>query len=141
MKCYDDIINLPHYVSKRHPQMSIEARAAQFAPFAALNGYGDAVEETARITRQRIEIDDEIKAIINDKLVIINSYIKEKPLVTLTYFEPDKKKDGGTYISVTGNVRRIDLVNSIIILSNKVKINISDIIGVKILDDKKLGGI
>ena len=97
MKCYDDIINLPHYVSKKRPQMSREARAAQFAPFAALTGYGDAVEETARIVGQKIDVDEEMKAIINDKLNVINSHIANKPEVNFTYYVPDKKKDGGAY--------------------------------------------
>lgn len=136
MKCYDDIINLPHYVSKKQPQMSREARAAQFAPFAALTGYGDAVEETARIVGKKIDVDEEMKAIINDKLNIINSHITDKPEVNLTYYVPDKKKDGGSYISITGNVRQIDVVNGVIILSNKKKINLSDLIGVNILEQK-----
>ena len=135
MKVYEDIINLPHHVSKKHPQMSRESRASQFAPFAALTGYGDAVEETARITGSRIELGEEMKAIINDKLNIINLHIKERPQVTLTYFVPDVRKDGGSYISTTGNVRRIDLANNVIVLSNRKKINISDIIGVKIDED------
>lgn len=136
MKCYDDIINLPHYVSKKRPQMSREARAAQFAPFAALTGYGDAVEETARIVGKKIDVDEEMKAIINDKLNIINSHITDKPEVNFTYYVPDKKKDGGSYISITGNVRQIDVVNGVIILSNKKKINLSDLIGVNILEQK-----
>ena len=135
MKTYEDIINLPHHVSKKHPQISRESRAAQFAPFAALTGYGDAVEETARITGSRIELGEEMKAIINDKLNIINLHIKERPQVTLTYFVPDVRKDGGSYISTTDNVRRIDLANNVIVLSNRKKINISDIIGVKIDED------
>lgn len=135
MRTYEDIINLPHHVSKKHPQMSRESRAAQFAPFAALTGYGDAVEETARITGSRIELGEEMKAIINDKLNIINLHIKERPQVTLTYFVPDVRKDGGSYISTTGNVRRIDLVNDVIVLSNNKKISIPDIIGVKIDED------
>ena len=135
MKTYEDIINLPHHVSKKHPQISRESRAAQFAPFAALTGYGDAVEETARITGSRIELGEEMKAIINDKLNIINLHIKERPQVTLTYFVPDVRKDGGSYISTTDNVRRIGLANNVIVLSNRKKINISDIIGVKIDED------
>ena len=114
--------------------MSREARAAQFAPFAALTGYGDAVEETARIVGKKIDVDEEMKVIINDKLNIINSHITDKPEVNFTYYVPDKKKDGGSYISITGNVRQIDVVNGVIILSNKKKINISDLIGVNILE-------
>lgn len=136
MKNYDDIINLPHHVSSKHPQMSNEARAAQFAPFAALTGYGDAVEETARITDYKVELDEDAKDKINAKLNYLNTHILEKPPATFTYFVPDKKKNGGSYTSISGNVRQIDLVNNIIILSNKKKINIIDLIDTKINDDK-----
>ena len=95
---YVDIINLPHHVSKRHPQMSMEARAAQFAPFAALTGYSDAIKETGRLTEERIEIDEELKAIIDCKLQIIQDKIQLKPKVTITYFLPDNKKNGGEYL-------------------------------------------
>lgn len=130
MKNYDDIINLPHHVSRKHPQMSNVTRAAQFAPFAALTGYGDAINETARITDTRIELDEEMKIIINEKLNYIDSHIIERPIVTFTYFAPDKRKNGGSYNSITGNVRQIDLVNNLIILTDKKKINISDLIGI-----------
>ena len=130
MKNYDDIINLPHYVSKKHPQMSREARAAQFAPFAALTGYDDAVKETARLTDNKIELDEEMKDIINDKLNVLEKHISEKPQATFTYFIADKRKNGGCYTSITGNVRQIDLVNGIIILTNKKKIVIKDLIGI-----------
>ena len=128
MKKYDDIIELPHYVSKKHPQMSKEARAAQFAPFAALTGYGEAVNETARITDRKMELDEETKSIINEKLNIIDTNIKLKPQVTITYFVPDKYKNGGSYETVTGNVRKIDVANNFIVLTNQNKINITDLI-------------
>ena len=130
MKNYDDIINLEHHVSTKHPQMSLESRAAQFAPFAALTGYDDAVKETARLTDKRIELDEEMKVIINDKLNVLEEHILEKPSATFTYFVPDKKKSGGSYNTITGNVRRIDLVDNVIILTNKKKILIDDIIGI-----------
>lgn len=130
MNRYDDIINLPHHISNKYPQMNEEARAAQFAPFAALTGYSDAVYETARITDNKIELDEEMKIIINSKLNVIDSHILEKPLATFTYFIPDKFKTGGSYTTITGNVKQIDIVNNIIILTNKIKINISDLIGI-----------
>ncbi len=130
MNNYNDIINLPHHVSSKHPQMDKIDRAAQFAPFAALTGYGDAVEETARITDSKIELDEEMKTIINEKLNVIDSNINNKPLATFTYYVPDGKKSGGSYTTITGNVRQIDIVNNIIVLSSKKKINISDLIGI-----------
>ena len=132
MNNYSDIINLPHHVSFRHPQMSKEARAAQFAPFAALNGYGYAIAETARLTNSRIELDEEMMIIINDKLNIINNNILHKPLATITYFTPDKRKKGGSYTTITSNVKHIDLANNTITLTNKKKINIKDIINIEI---------
>lgn len=127
---YDDIINLPHYVSKKHPQMSLENRSAQFAPFAALTGYEDEVEETARITDKRIEITDEIKSKINMKLQIIQEKIKTNPKVTITYFISDNKKEGGSYKTVTSNVLKIDKYNKQIILKDNKEIFISDIINI-----------
>ena len=127
---YNDIINLPHYISNKHPQMTIESRAAQFAPFAALTGYEDEVEETARITDKRIEITDEIKSKINMKLQIIQEKIKTNPKVTITYFISDNKKEGGSYKTVTSNVLKIDKYNKQIILKDNKEIFISDIINI-----------
>ncbi|HIT70541.1 MAG TPA: hypothetical protein IAD08_01305 [Candidatus Scatovivens faecipullorum] len=129
-KQYDDIINLPHHVSKKHPQMSLYARSAQFAPFAALTGYEDAIKETSRETSEKIDIDDELKSILDSKLQIIMEHIKNKPEISFTYFIPDSKKDGGSYITVIGIVRKIDLYNQIIYLANNTEIPINDIINI-----------
>jgi len=129
---YDDIINLPHYESKTRKRMSLEARSAQFAPFAALTGYDDKVKETARLTNKRIELSDEEYNIINSKLQIIKEHIKEQPEINFTIFIKDKLKDGGKYEEVKGKVRRIDEINEEIILIDKRKIlfkNIYDICG------------
>lgn len=133
---YDDIINLPHHISKKHPRMSLEARSAQFAPFAALTGYDEVIRETARITNKRIEINEEMKAILNEKLLIIKSQIQTRPCITVTYFVPDSKKDGGKYVSVTGKVAKIDEYRQKILLENKIEIPISEII--EIIDDKEI---
>lgn len=125
---YDDIINLPHHVSKKHPRMSLEARSAQFAPFAALTGYDEVIRETARLTNKRIDINEEIKAILDEKLLIIKAQIKSKPSITVTYFVPDSKKDGGKYVSISGKVIKIDEYKQHIILENKIEIPISEII-------------
>lgn len=128
---YVDIINLPHHVSRKHPQMSMEARAAQFAPFAALTGYGDEVRETGRLTDQRIELDEELKTIINNKLQIIQEQIALKPKLTITYFVPDKKKSGGEYVTITGIVKKIDTYNQLIIFTDNMAIPINEIIKIK----------
>ena len=127
---YDDIINMPHHISKKHPRMSLENRSAQFAPFAALTGYEDEVEETARLTDKRIEITDEIKSTINMRLQIIQEKINTKPKVTIKYFIPDNKKEGGSYKTVTSNVLKIDQYKKLVVLKDNTKIFISDIINI-----------
>lgn len=125
---YDDIINLPHHISNKHPQMALEARAAQFAPFAALTGYDDAVKETARLTNERIELDDEAKNILDNKIQMIKEQIKTRSTATFTYFIPDLKKDGGKYVNVTGIVRKIDEYRQVIVLEDKTEIPINEIV-------------
>lgn len=127
---YDDIINLSHHVSNKHPQMTLEARAAQFAPFAALTGYEDAIYETARLTNERIELDEESKSILDNKIQIIKEQISTRPTISFTYFIPDLKKDGGKYVTVTGIVRKIDEYRQIIILEDKTEIPINEIISI-----------
>jgi len=128
---YDDIINLPHHVSKTRKQMPISERAGQFAPFAALTGYDDEVKETARLVDKEIVLDDEVKEMISNKLNIIETFIKDKPLVTITYFIDDIKKDGGKYEEITSNIRRIDEVRRVVILTDKSEINIDKIIDIR----------
>lgn len=128
---YDDIIDMEHHISKKHPQMSLYARSAQFAPFAALTGYEDAVKETGRETSFKIELDDEMKQIIDSKLQIILEKIKNKPEVTITYFIPDSKKDGGEYIAKTGLVIKIDTFNQKIVLLDQTEIPINEIIDIE----------
>ena len=124
---YFDIISRQHPTSKKHTRMSNKNRAAQFAPFAALTGYEESIEETARLTDSRIELgEDEIKE-INAKLNFIQEHIKERPKVTITYFHPDEKKDGGKYTVATGKVRRIDEFNRIIIFEDMMEIAIDEI--------------
>lgn len=127
---YDDIINLPHHESKKHPRMSLEARSAQFAPFAALTGYDEAIKETARRTDKRIEINEELKRILNEKLQLIKKEIYRKPKIIVTYFVPDLKKEGGKYVTVTGNVIKIDEYKKKMILENNIEIPISEIIDI-----------
>lgn len=125
---YDDIINLPHHEPKKHPRMSKDARAAQFAPFAALTGYDDVIKETARLTSEKIEINEELKAILDAKLQIIHDKVSNKPEITFTYFVPDIRKDGGSYVTVMGKVIRIDEFNQKVILENRTEIPISEIV-------------
>jgi hypothetical protein len=127
---YDDIINLEHHISKTHKQMSMQNRAAQFAPFAALTGYEEAVKETARFTEQKIELDEELNNILDEKLRLIQSQIKNMPEITVTYFVPDDKKRGGKYQKITGKIKKIDDYNKFIIFTDGKFISIKDIINI-----------
>lgn len=127
---YEDIINLPHYEPKNHTRMSSYNRAAQFAPFAALTGYEDLVKETARLTDKRIVIDEGLRNVINNKLQIIQMNIKLKPKVTITYFVQDQKKSGGSYLSITGNVKKIDSIEELIVMTDNKKIPMNDILSI-----------
>ena len=125
---YKDIINMPHHVSKTHPQMSLEARSAQFAPFAALVGYGDVKSVNAK-DAVKIEIDEEVKKILDEKIRIIKSKLSESVTASFTYFIPDEKKSGGKYITVKGIVKKIN--DTSIILEDKTEILIEDIIDIE----------
>lgn len=105
---YDDIIDLPHHVSKVHPQMSIWDRSAQFAPFAALTGHDAAIKETARLTDERLELSDEVIMKLNDQLNMIRDNIGTEQEISITYFVPDDKKSGGAYVTHSNVVKKID---------------------------------
>lgn len=124
---YEDIINLPHHVSKTRPQMSELERAAQFSPFAALTGYDTAVKETERLTDEKPELSEEAQAILDIKQKIILEHIKEKPEIRVTYFVSDNKKAGGGYVTVTGNVKRIDKYEHILVMTEGLKIPMNEI--------------
>lgn len=128
---YDDIIHLPHHVSKHHSQMPIEDRAAQFSPFAALTGHGAAIKETERLTDRRIELDENYKSIMNAKLQMIMEKIAAKPMVHIMYFCPDKQKEGGEYREVCGRIKRIDECERQLILTDGQKIELEQIVGVE----------
>lgn len=131
MDKYDDIINLPHPTSSNHPRMSLYDRAAQFSPFAALTGHDEAVKETARLTDKEIQIDDDTKARLDEKLQIVRDNIGSDKAVTFTYFVPDERKSGGKYISHTGTVKRIDEYEHTVILADKTSIPIEQISGIE----------
>lgn len=124
---YEDIVDLPHHVSKKHPQPTMADRAARFAPFAAITGYEEMVLEEARVTDDRIEMDESSKAALNEKLNMILEFIDEQSEVSITYFEPDKRKAGGAYITVIGTVKRIDEYEHLVIMTDGKKINIDEI--------------
>ena len=116
---YDDIINLPHHISSKHPQMKIIDRAAQFAPFAALTGHKESINEASRIT--------DLKEILNNKLNYIVLNLDKSHEIKITYFQSDSKKRGGKYVTVVTSVKKIDEYNRVLVLNNGMKINIDDL--------------
>lgn len=131
MDSYEDIINLPHHISSKRPQMSMQDRAAQFSPFAALTGYEDAIKETGRLTDVRIELGDEERELLDRKQRYLQECITERPEITLTYFVPDEKKAGGAYISVSGQLKRVDEYARQLVLTNGKKIPLDDIVDIQ----------
>ena len=130
---YDDIINLPRPVSKKHSPMSNSDRAAQFSPFAALTGYDAVIAESGRLTQTQIELDEGGKALLDEKLQLIQAHLVENPEVKLTVFHPDSRKTGGAYEEITGNVKKIDPVARILVLSGGEAVPIDRIYGIECL--------
>ena len=130
MRSYKDIINLPHHVSAARPQMSMMDRAAQFSPFAALTCYDAAIRETARLTDQKIELDDYEKEEINYKIQNIMERLGDDFEVEITYFQPDGRKTGGIYVDACGIVKKIDAYERLIIFRDGKKIPVDDVIDI-----------
>ena len=127
MSRYDDIIHLPHHVSSTRAHMPMADRAAQFMPFRALTGYEDAVRETARYTDAKIELTEDEKAVLNTALQRLSDSLAGQPQVAVTYFQPDKRKAGGSYVTATGRLKKMDDVEGALILTNGQRIPIADI--------------
>lgn len=131
---YDDIINMKHFVSKRYPQMSMRDRAAQFSPFAALTGYDAAIKETARLTDKKINLDEDVLQKLDEILFVIRKKLDsgQKCRTVISYFEKDLKKDGGRYLDISGEVKRIDGYRNVIVLMDGNIIPIEDIMNIEI---------
>ena len=148
MNKYDDIIDLPHHVSKTRKPMSLYNRAAQFAPFAALTGYDDAIEETARLTETKVELSDELKNDLNQKINFIKNNIKAHPEIIIKYFVRDNKKSGGIYKSLTSIIKKVDDFNKCLIFADNTNVYFDDIISITwqsdfnkiLLDNEKNSG-
>lgn len=128
---YDDIINLPHHQSKERAHMSLHDRAAQFAPFAALSGHEEAIEETARLTDSKIILDETAIEKINDKLYEISQNLSEKRNVAITYFRPDALKQGGAYLTDVGSIKKIDVIEKMVFMDSGMKISMEQIVGIE----------
>lgn len=124
---YDDIIDLPHPTSERHPRMPMANRAAMFSPFAALTGYDAAVKETARLTDAKVDLTEDEKAILDAKLQLLTP----GESVVITYFQPDVKKQGGAYLTVTGAIKKFDRYAHEIMMTDGCRISIDDILEVQ----------
>ena len=124
---YDDIIDLPHPEPTCRPRMSQLDRAAQFSPFAALTGYEAVVEEAARLTDARSELTEDMKTVLNSKMQRIVDSLANEPFVTVTYFVPDKKKEGGAYVNASGIVKEIDEYARCIIMTDGTRIPIEQV--------------
>ena len=125
---YDDILQLPHPTSIKHPRMPMGDRAAQFSPFAALTGHGAAIAETARVTDRRIELDEDAREQLDQKLRRLLERIGEQPEITVTWFLPDEKKTGGRYLTTTGTLKRIDSQEHRLVLTDGAQIPLEDIL-------------
>ena len=130
---YDDIIQLPHHQSTKRAHMSLHDRAAQFAPFAALTGHEAAIEETARLTENEIMLDETAIADVNDKLSEISQHLAEQWRVSITYFKPDRKKQGGAYLTDVGVIRKINEIEQLIIMDSGMRIKMEQIIKVEVV--------
>ena len=128
---YDDIIDLPHKKSATRPQLTMAQRAAQFSPFAALTGHGDAIKETARLTEKKIDLQQDCKERLNERLQLIREHLSAEPIVTITYFVADDKKDGGMYIEATGSVKKIDEYAKCVVMHDGTRIMMDDMIDIK----------
>lgn len=136
-KDYSDIINLPHHVSRTHTPMAMSHRAAQFSPFAALTGYEDVIDETARLTDSRILLDESSKAALDEALKAVaadadaHARTADRRQVVILYFKADDAKEGGAYESVKSRVRQIDEGSSCLILENRMKLSFGDIYDIR----------
>ncbi len=124
---YDDMIGLGHPISRTHPPMARIKRAAQFASFDALTGFGAAIHEAGRETEEKKELSEDEIDMINAKLAVIQYHIKEQPNIAVTYFIPDDKKSGGRYVTVSGNVRKLDGLERVIMMVDGTRIPIEDV--------------
>lgn len=136
---YDDIIDLPHPVSAKHPRMSLLERAAQFSPFAALSGYEDAIDETARQTQTFMELDEDEKERLDETLQQIRQQLDKHPAVKLTYFEPDERKEGGAYQTMEGNVRKLDEYEKTLVFEDGSRVLLKRLVELELLPESYIG--
>lgn len=128
---YSDILHLPYQKSKKRPPMLNSHRAAQFAPFAALTGHDMAVREVARLTADKVELDESSITRLNEKIQLLKKHLLQRPMVTITYFQHDEKKSGGAYLTTDGYVKKIDDYHNILVMGQGTLISFSDIFDIE----------
>ena len=136
---YDDLLHLPHPTSAKHPRMPLADRAAIFSPFAALSGHGDAIRETARLTERRMELDEDAKAELDRRQAVLLEHLGEQPEVTVTWFRPDERKEGGAYLTTTGRLKKIDALGRRLVLLDGTAIPLEDVADLESECFRKLG--
>ncbi len=137
---YEDILHLPRHVSRVHPPMPMEERAAQFSPFAALTGYGNVIRETARLTEDRRELSDSVREELERKLAALadpEGSGKKRPVVHVTYFLPDQRKEGGAYVTASGRIRRVDGTERMLLMEDGLRIPLEEILDI----EEKVSGL
>lgn len=130
-RSYEDIIDLPHHVSPTRPRMSNIDRAAMFSPFAAMVGYDVAVKETARLTDERIELDESRKEVLNEKLLMVLEQADRSPEIVITYFVKDAKKAGGSFVTIQGLIKKVNTYGQIIVMQDGTKIPLADVVEIE----------
>ena len=128
---YDDIIDLPHPTSRRHPRMPIRDRAAIFSPFAALSGHGAALAETARVTQRRVELDEDTRAELDRRQAVLLAHLDEQPEITVTWFQPDERKEGGVYRTAAGRLKKLRELERVLVLADGTEIPLEDVVALE----------
>ena len=137
---YRDIIDLPHPTSRKHPRMSLEARAAQFAPFAALTGHKEELKEERRLTKHKIIQDEDYREELDYVLGRI-CHREGEIYIRCEYFVADKEKDGGDYKIATGIFKRIDSETNHLVLKDGMEIPVGDIVELEKIEDSPLDSV
>ena len=140
MMPYDDILDKPHHVSRNRPRMSAHDRAAQFSPFAALTGYEESIEEMRRIVDTPVELETDEIAVVDEKIRLLMQRLEERPVVTVTYFQPDPRKPGGAYVTVTGVVKRVEDHTKCIRMADETVIRFERITGLEFAEQGETEG-
>lgn len=132
MSEYDDIINMPHHVSRTRPRMSLRARAGQFAPFAALTGHGAALSETARLTERPPCLTDSVLKKLDETLAYVREHAEEGVRVSVTYYVADERKEGGSYHVLQDEVKHVDASRRLLLFRGGEEVPLSSVVALEV---------